>query len=530
MEGRRLAVPLAAALACIPVLAATLQAAGDWYPTSDSGVIVLRAFDVFSAHPPLLGQYSQSSPLIGEVTYSLGPLEYWLLALPAHVGPTAVVLVMGAVNAACVAGAVLLAARRGGTGLGVATALVLVLLSRSLPVEVSYEVWNCWAAVFPFTLLLFVAWSVACGDHRLLPLLALLASYTAQVHFVYLLPTLAALGVAVAGFVAWRRRGGQAPVRRWAIAAAVVALVCWSAPIIEQLQHDPGNLVRAYRLATDDHPTVGWRVGWSTTAHAVGMPAWWMQPAPGLAERLLEPQHAPLERRLSAIAVMAALAVLLALAWRRRRRDLVAGLALAALLIVAVALVAGSIPSGQLGIAALVYVLVWATPAGMWVWLMLGWSAWALRPVSLPRWVAPAGVAAVGLLAVAIAAGRDYDDPERYPPGTKDYAGLERVAAAVSAGAPRDGPVLLDVPPLLRESIAYRNAIAYRLRTDGVPFVVPPAMANELGSEYRASRGGFTHVISANDSEAPQPPPGRVLAEDEVVRIAIRQVAPERER
>jgi hypothetical protein len=512
-------VPLAGGLACIPLLVAAVKAAGSWYPSSDSGVIVLRAFDVLSPHPPLLGQWSQASSLTGELTYALGPLEYWLLAIPAHVGPAAVVLTMGAINVACVVGAVLLAGRRGGPPLGIATALALVLVSRSLPVEVSYEVWNCWAGVFPFTLLLFAAWSVACGDHRLLPLLALVATYTAQVHFTYVVPTLAALAVAIVGLVAAR----PLRPRRWVIASAVVALACWSGPLIDEIQHRPGNLERAYQLATDDHDTVGGEIAWSATARTIGVPPWWLRSARSLSQRLVEPQHAPLATRLSAVAVFAALLTLLALALRRRRHDLIAGLALALLMVVSVAIVAGTIPTGQLGFAALAYVLVWASPAGMWAWLMLAWAGWGLRPLRAvaPAWAGATAVALVGAVAIAIAAGRDYDDPERFPPGMKEYAALEQAASRVSAGVARDRTVLLDVPPLLRESIAYRSAIAYRLRRDGVPFVVAPVLAKEMGSHYRAGRGGYEDVVRVRDARAPTPEPGRVLVEDEIVRITV---------
>jgi hypothetical protein len=80
---------IAGASASVPVIVTTAQAVNArWTPSSDDGIIALRAFDVLGAHPPLVGQYSQTSPLIHEPTYSLGPMLYWLLALPAHLGGT----------------------------------------------------------------------------------------------------------------------------------------------------------------------------------------------------------------------------------------------------------------------------------------------------------------------------------------------------------------------------------------------------------------------------------------------------------
>ena len=68
------------------------------------------------------------------------------------------------INAAAVVGTVIIARRRGGVGLAVAVALGLVLVTGSLAREAPYSIWNPYAALYPFTLLLFVAWSVACGE------------------------------------------------------------------------------------------------------------------------------------------------------------------------------------------------------------------------------------------------------------------------------------------------------------------------------------------------------------------------------
>ena len=74
-------------VASIPVIVTVAQAVdARWTPSSDDGMIDLRAFDVLSTHPPLVGQYSQASTLIEHPAYSLGPMLYWLLAIPAHLG------------------------------------------------------------------------------------------------------------------------------------------------------------------------------------------------------------------------------------------------------------------------------------------------------------------------------------------------------------------------------------------------------------------------------------------------------------
>ena len=127
-------------VAAAPVLIAVGRAIGfDWTATVDDGVIATRSFDVLTAHPPLVGQYSLTSQFTGEWTYSLGPLNYWLLAVPAHLGSTALILTTALMNTACVVGAVALANRRGGIVLMFAVGVAIPLMARSLPPEALYD-------------------------------------------------------------------------------------------------------------------------------------------------------------------------------------------------------------------------------------------------------------------------------------------------------------------------------------------------------------------------------------------------------
>lgn len=522
---------LAGLLAVLPVMVASAHAVDfRWTPSSDDGVIALRAFDVFSANPPLLGQWSQSSPLIHEPTYSLGPMLYWLLAIPARIDGIAVVLTMAAVNAACVVGSVLLAGRRGGIALALGTAGALALMCRSLPVEIPYEVWNCWAGVFPFTLLLFLAWSVACGDYRLLPLLALVGSYVLQVHFTYLLPGAAALLVGLVGMAVVRRRRPAGALRPWAIAALVVALVCWSAPLVEQVGNRPGNFVLALRLATDDHRTLGAAAGRYTTVRTIGVVPWWAERARTHPERVLEIlRRPPALAIVSSTLVFGALLVLLAIAWRRRHHEAVTALALSLLLCVAVAAVAASIPANGVGLAAIGYVLTWTSPAGMWAWLIAVWSAAALvapahRRVAPPRLLRPVAAGAVAVLAVLVAAGRDYESSERLPPGVKDYRMIRAAAERVGDALSDSRGVLLDAP---REvPLTFKSAATFALRRKGVSVYVPPRLSVQMGDQYARAGASYADVLSIRDGGVPAPARSHVIVRNEAVTISVARGGP----
>jgi hypothetical protein len=193
-----LATGLAAA---IPVIAATVNAIdAGWMPVADRGIIATRAHDVFTSHMPLVGQYTLAGEVTGHVTHSLGPMLFWLLAVPAYYGSTVgMTLTMGALNTLSIVGCIALARHRGGRVLMALTALMIALMCQSLAAETFHDIWNPSAGLFPFTLLIFLCWSLACGSYRLLPLTVIVASFVVQAHLTYLPPTLGLLAVGLGG-------------------------------------------------------------------------------------------------------------------------------------------------------------------------------------------------------------------------------------------------------------------------------------------------------------------------------------------
>ena len=149
----------------------------------------------------------------------------------------------------------------------------------SLPAEVYSDVWNPSVPILPFLLLIFVCWSLACGDIRLLPLAVALASFVPQCHLTFLVPAGAALAVGLGGLVLARRSEPtpRESAKPWVIAALAVALVCWSAPLVDQAVNSPGNMVLIARAVTSDKATVGFDPAWRAAVHTVGVVPWWLQ-------------------------------------------------------------------------------------------------------------------------------------------------------------------------------------------------------------------------------------------------------------
>src|SRR5439155_2197643 len=229
------------ACAALPVIAAAVRALHEgWQPVADRGIIATRSYDVLSSHMPLVGQYSFAGSATGKLTSTFGPVLYWLLAPAARYGaPASFVLTMAAFNTGSVVCAVALARRRGGLWLAALTAAAIGLMCRSLAANNFYDIWNPSAGLFPLLALVFVCWSLACGEYRLLPLAALLASFELQCEAAFVPPALAALAIGLAGASLWwlrrqdepggpqqPRAGSRRDSRRgwvWVAAALVVA-------------------------------------------------------------------------------------------------------------------------------------------------------------------------------------------------------------------------------------------------------------------------------------------------------------------
>jgi hypothetical protein len=496
-------------VAAVPVIVSAVNAVSwRWYPIGDRAEIVTRAYDVLSSHSPLLGQYSAASGVLGQGSYSLGPLLYWVLAVPARIGGYAPAIVLALVNVGCVMGAVALARRRGGNGLMVATAAAILLMSASLVNSTWSDVWNPSAALMPLLLLAFVAWSVGSGELRLLPLAVLLASFVVQCHLTYLVPALGLMVVAIAGVVVAQRREPAPHTRRWVALTLVVALVCWAAPIGEQLTHDPGNFVQVVRSAKGRQQTLGPKAGWHALAHTVGVPPWWLRPVPQPIERLSDVAATPKPATTATAAVvLAALLIALAVGARRRRDDVVVACAIALVLSLGVAVVAASTPSSGILFISVGYTLWWASIAGMFTWLVLGWSVLTLlRPAVVPRplrYVVAAGALAGGLV-VAIAAGPGPDQTRPL------YKPMRAIAASLDKDALPGTPVAIERStggdPFDHRFDVTASAV-YALRLHGAR-PSGPGLEQGFGSWYSPTRSDPPETVVRVACESA---PGRVV-------------------
>jgi len=396
----RCAPPVAAGLAAsIPVLVSTVNAVNaNWVPAGDDGIIATRGWDVLSSHTPNVGQYSEAGLVIAhQIMHSPGPMLYWLIALPARFGAvTSVALTMGIANTLAIIGAVALARRRGGLVLMFAAAVGIALMCQSLPAESLHDIWNPAAGLFPFLLLIFLGWSVACGEVGLLPLTALVASFVVQTHLMYGPPTAVVLGVAAVGLPgAWVRRrrlarSGRRGGRRvwpWALAALAVAAACWTPPAIDEIENSPGNLTLVVRTIEHHGNTLGSKVGWNAVVHSIGVTPWWLfVPATEWDRKydvgaLVRPgatkASAPSAgETTSAIVILGALGVVALFGMLVLRWDVVGAAVIALGMCGAIGAEAASNPTDPLLAGTLGYTMWWGSELGFFVWLVLAWALW----------------------------------------------------------------------------------------------------------------------------------------------------------
>jgi hypothetical protein len=498
------------------VIASTVRALiHGWIPAGDQAIIATRAYDVFTSHTPLVGLHSDATAVTHQTVYSLGPTLFWLLALPARFGsPETLALTMGIVNTLAIVGVVALARRRGGRALMFTVAVAVVLMCVSLTPEVFHDVWNPSAGLFPFMLLIFLCWCLACGEYRLLPLTVLVASFVVQCQLAFLPPALGLLAVGLAGLAAsrgshWTVAGGPPgatdPVKRrsmwhWALAALLVALICWTAPVIDQIEHHPGNLTVVLRTATAAKSTLGATVGWRAVVRAIGVPPWWLEDPGSPWERKTDVRMAPgALRTTSCLLMLYALLAVTAVGLRRRRADLCAGALIALVLCAALAIVAAATPTTHLLAATLGYTMWWGSPAGMFVWVILGWSAATmLAERGLSRLRAPALASAIGIGAVAatgtaVAANEGPDDHLwEYRPLGAMFAGLNSIPA---------GRTVMLVGNLGNATSRFKQAARFALVRRGIRPLSRGA-SFRLGAWYEPDHHHYDCIVYVDDGIA----------------------------
>ena len=358
---------IVAVLVVLPLVVALLSLIGThWHPSSDDALELLRVHDVGGRHTPLTGAQSRFG------WHHPGPLLFWGLA-PFNwaLGPTGVLFGVGFLNVAALVASLFVARRRGGLAFVVVLGIAVLVLLRALGSIVLIDPWNPWVAVLPFLLYLLLAWSVAERDFGALPAMVAVGSFLVQTHVGYAPLVLGAGGIAgVLACVGPRDTepyDGWWTLRRSAIASAVVAVMLWIAPVVQQLTGHPGNLgeiVRYFRHPTE--PAVGLVTAWGVMGNELGG-AW-------VRGNDLSPRGTVASGSVIPALVLALAAISLAVVAWRRGHGAVARLGLLMVACVAIGVVATARVTGLLAN----YLVRWWWVIAALLCVSLAWSAYTL--------------------------------------------------------------------------------------------------------------------------------------------------------
>jgi hypothetical protein len=484
----------AAALVSI-ASAAILAVFHHWVPVGDHAFFAVRAHDVFSSHPPLLGTWTSASASAGVNMNNPGPLYFDALALPTAIFGSinaGVAVGVALVNFLCALGIGIVARRQGGDVVGAAAFTIAAVLAWTLGSEVLLEPVQPGALLFPMLLALMLAWGIARGDLVLLPWLVGVASFILQTYvtYVFLMGFLAAWAVAC---IVLRLRASHWDreqlhrVRKVGLIALVVGVLCWLQPVYQQFFGDgPGNFSQLWKAVRAPAKTFGPNTGTRLMADVVSLPPFWFRPS---YHDFLAVNYVPKSSLPVAIVTLLIVAAILAFIARvalRRTHDAVGTAAATGLVAMLAGVVtAGRIPVGLFGVSSS-HVFRWLWPLAAFITFVfliaiLQLARGRVRPVALVS-----GLAVIAVLFMAL----NLPTTDQNPDTTTDGIPVARDIGKQLAVLRGKGPLVVDVR-LLRFAEVYSSYVLAALQHYGVDFKV-----NEAVAEYQV--GHSRHFDGSN--------------------------------
>ncbi len=263
MRRDRAVFRLAVAVAAAPiVIAAVHNGLVGWYPARDTAITVIRARDVFSGQPPLMGLPAFTSTESGLVYNYLGAPMMYVLAIPLRVLGTSwgVLLTTAVTNTAWFVTAMWLLRRRVGYRAGLLACVFAATLLWGIGSQVLVDPTPVQGGVVASLTLMVAAWSVAERDPKGIIPLAFAANFTVLNHLQFMVVTPFVVGAAIV-LAYWRgrrtSRGGVERAdamsragRRPLIGATIVTFVFWLPPLIDQFFFPSANLSRLLRAVS----------------------------------------------------------------------------------------------------------------------------------------------------------------------------------------------------------------------------------------------------------------------------------------
>lgn len=299
---------------------------GPWRAVGDGARMALESWNTLSGHIPLLGQTNE----LPHAPRDLGPLQFWLLAVPVHVDTDRGVLWGAALLAMLAASLTVEAAYsvRGETG-GLLASGVIIATVAWFPDFAGFPYDNPNFGMMYFLAALSACLAVLSGHRNWWPVLVVTASIAAQAYLTYAAASAGLVLIAAVTGLAdqVRAKGGHS----WLTVGLVVGAACWIAPLGQQFLSPAGKGNMSVLL----HDNPGQHVGVAFAMKVIGSlaapsPLWWRQDIAWRPDLFQALAAKPATFGLAVIAVTAA-SLVIAVCWLRSRA--LAGLAAISLLV-----------------------------------------------------------------------------------------------------------------------------------------------------------------------------------------------------
>ena len=472
----RVASHIAVWLAVIVPTAEELSAG--WRPMEDNAAIAVRAYQSLSLHPPLVGQATAASGS-GHTLFDPGPLLFYLLAIPVHINPTYGILIGAMLLVGIVLSVAIEAAWSVGQwAAGGVVALTVLDLLWLMPLVFQSLPWNAFFPLPFFISSLVLAWVVCLGRVGWWPVLVATASIAGQSHLLFLIPGLFLVAVAgIFGLLETGRSGGralQSTARSWGwlVVGLGVGLVCWLAPLIQNLGRQ-GNL--SALVDSGGQPTLGIGFGLRQIGQAFAAPPLWMTRLPSSFFSVVHFTDRPQPWSGGLVLGLLVLTTVVALASGRRELGTLGAVATATV----VSFISAFAIYPAKNAISLGYLINAIWILSILVWCVLLWGVVSILRVlaqrlhlSLPRQaVSRAGLAGTlivgsGIL-VAVGLWSVSTSPAAVNWNVQERNASDQVTMTIEHQVPR-GPVNIRVDPselIVANYVA--ESVAFRLLTDG---------------------------------------------------------------
>ena len=443
-----------------------IQMARGWRAVRDDAMISIGSYRVFSSHTPLVGAWSQASQGMRHAFFDLGPLLFWLLAVPVRLDPN-----QGAMWGAALmcGGALSLAVEAGWSVKGWPACVAVALVAADVGWQTQFFADLVWNPHFGLVFMMAAgagAWAVASGRFGWWPATVFLASVATQCHLLYAIASVALVLISPVTALACGQRPRR---RRWIVVGLAVGAACWVLPLGQQVFGHPGNM----SLILDSgsaRARIGFGFGLHCLATAVAPRPIWLSAFPFLSV----PHFLDTHRSIGAVVALLLLTVVAVAAWMAKRRQLYALAVVALILALGTVASFATLPKDDIIVVSYLSIYLWVV--GSLVWVVILWAlgdlateaarrVWRLQRVVGRRTPLLHALEVAGLTLLVIgsvegirtlvpaAHARVAEVQQDRPLDAAVARSVERTVAA--------GPVVVDVQPPVFESVHGLYGIDY---------------------------------------------------------------------